>query len=531
MDETTGQLFLKKTLTHYSPSVYAYLRDHRNPHVPAVHSFREENGRLIVLEEYVQGKTLDELLAAGTLKDTDKYSILTGLCDALTFLHSAPSPIIHRDIKPSNVMLTSDGFVKLIDYDAAKIHIPEKQKDTTLIGTPGSAAPEQYGFAQSDVRTDIYALGVLIQTLFPGDPRYERIALKATSIDPKDRYQSAQQVRRVLEKALHRSRRYPARIIAFCIILCILPGITIFIIKSLSGKAAGSLSASASEDAPVSAAETASQDMPEPVSETAAEAGSEALPEPDAAAGSEAPYSSMDPEKDPARMLIDAAAPDLYREYLKEEEKRNRTASENTGTQAIPASDSALTIEESTWLITGTDSIESHLKCIAKLKNQTSDMVAVSPGIRVTVRNQDGSIAATKEKTIRYIMPGDSSVLLRLLAVPVSLKKDMQVSIDVISSGWVPADSVDYPKSSDILISNVSEYTSGMNQSITGEITNNYSAALPVPTLIALFLKDGKIIDAEYDYLDSLNPGITLPFQLEVFQPPEHDNVELYLSE
>ena len=124
-------------------------------HIPAIHSFWEEDGKLVVLEEYIQGKTLDALLSKGMLDEQEKIRIVLNVCDALSFLHSAKIPIIHRDIKPSNIMLTNDGIVKLIDYDAAKVFHRGKNEDTTLIGTVGRAAPEQFGFAQSDARTDV----------------------------------------------------------------------------------------------------------------------------------------------------------------------------------------------------------------------------------------------------------------------------------------------------------------------------------------------------------------------------------------
>ena len=101
-------------------------------------------------------------------------------------------------------MVTDDGIVKIIDYDAAKIYIAGQKKDTVMIGTQGLAAPEQYGFAQSDVRTDLYALGKLIERMLPGNADAKRIADKATQMDPEKRYASAaqmkQQIQRIREK-------------------------------------------------------------------------------------------------------------------------------------------------------------------------------------------------------------------------------------------------------------------------------------------------------------------------------------------
>ena len=224
-DVPTGRVYFKKTLDVYNTQVFTYLRDHRSRYVPSIQAFWKEGDRLVVIEELVQGRTLEELLpteaaTAGPGSDqpaataaracdrdgldfASKISILTQICDGLDFLHSADPPIIHRDIKASNIMVTDDGIVKIIDYDAAKIYITGQKKDTVMIGTQGLAAPEQYGFAQSDVRTDLYALGKLIERMLPDNIDAKRIAGKATQMDPNKRYISAlqmkHQIRRIRE--------------------------------------------------------------------------------------------------------------------------------------------------------------------------------------------------------------------------------------------------------------------------------------------------------------------------------------------
>ena len=120
-------------------------------------------------------------------------------CRILAQLHRAEPPIIHRDIKPGNIILTEDGTVKLLDMNAARQLSEGKEADTRLLGTAGYAAPEQYGFAQSDARTDIYAAGVLMNVLRTGCLPQEklaggslrRIVRKCTHIDPNRRYASA----------------------------------------------------------------------------------------------------------------------------------------------------------------------------------------------------------------------------------------------------------------------------------------------------------------------------------------------------
>ena len=218
-DIPTGKLYFKKTLDVYNEHVYAFLRDHKNRNVAAVQAFWKDGESLVVIEELIQGRTLDEILRAPETSGSEtepsgigrtesdsavisldipfseRIDILSQICDGLEFLHSADPPIIHRDIKASNIMVTDDGIVKIIDYDAAKIFITGQDKDTMMIGTQGLAAPEQYGFAQSDVRTDLYALGKLIERMLPENVDANRIAKKATEMDPKKRYTSAAQMK------------------------------------------------------------------------------------------------------------------------------------------------------------------------------------------------------------------------------------------------------------------------------------------------------------------------------------------------
>lgn len=213
-DIPTGKLYFKKTLDVYNEHVFTYLRDHRNRHVTAVQSFWKEGDKLVVIEELIQGRTLEEILSEHPeeLTFSDRIDYLTQICDGLQFLHSADPPIIHRDIKASNIMVTDDGIVKIIDYDAAKIFVKGQKKDTVMIGTQGLAAPEQYGFAQSNVRTDLYALGKLIERMLPGNYDAKRIADKATEMDPKKRYTSAEQmkgqIRRIREHESKLDRKF-----------------------------------------------------------------------------------------------------------------------------------------------------------------------------------------------------------------------------------------------------------------------------------------------------------------------------------
>ena len=199
MDPKTEKLYYRKQLDVYSIPVFKFLKENRHKNIPKIKIFWEEDEKLIVIEELVQGETLDKLLSE-RLSFEEKKRILLEICDGLTFLHSAVPPVIHRDIKASNIMVADDGSVIIVDYDAAKQYITSKNKDTVLIGTVGSAAPEQYGFGQSDERTDIYALGKLIERMLPNAPHAVPIVEKATKLDPSMRYKSVKEMKVQIEK-------------------------------------------------------------------------------------------------------------------------------------------------------------------------------------------------------------------------------------------------------------------------------------------------------------------------------------------
>ncbi len=203
-DNASGKLFYRKRLTIYNPEVFEWLRTHKSSYVPEIEYCWQDEDDLIVIEEFIQGKTLDVILEetgeGEGLPFQERIRILTEVCNGLLFLHGADPPIIHRDLKPSNIMLTEEGQVKIIDYDAAKLYVRGQKRDTQLIGTQGMAAPEQYGFAASDIRTDIYALGKLIEIMLPGNPDAARIAERATNLDPARRYSSAVQIREQIQR-------------------------------------------------------------------------------------------------------------------------------------------------------------------------------------------------------------------------------------------------------------------------------------------------------------------------------------------
>jgi serine/threonine-protein kinase len=144
-----------------------------HPNLPRVTDHFEQDGKAYLVMEYVPGETLLSLLQREGLPQAQArvFEWTRQLCDALDYLHTQNPPIIFRDLKPANIMLTPNGQVKLIDFGIARLFKPGQAKDTQAFGTIGYSAPEQYGRGQTDARSDVYSLGVLLHQLLTGyDP-------------------------------------------------------------------------------------------------------------------------------------------------------------------------------------------------------------------------------------------------------------------------------------------------------------------------------------------------------------------------
>ena len=214
-DSEDGHQYVKKLLTTYERSIYDYLMDHPIDHMPRISKVYESNNCLIVIEEHIEGATLADLMDKdGSVKSMDSNEairIAKCICEILKSIHNLPTPIVHRDIKPSNVMITPSGDVFLLDMNVAKWYDPEKTDDTRYMGTQYYAAPEQvgYGLSASSAKSDIYALGMLMNVMLTGKfPKEEKAAgpvwdiiEKCINLNADDRY-SAEELSYALESLL-----------------------------------------------------------------------------------------------------------------------------------------------------------------------------------------------------------------------------------------------------------------------------------------------------------------------------------------
>src|SRR2546423_98587 len=145
-----------------------------HPNLPGIYDHFTENERTYLVMQFIEGETLEEFLehtGGDPLSVEQVFDWAEQLCDVLSYLHSQPPPIVFRDLKPANVMVKKNGQLFLIDFGIARIFKPGQSHDTVALGSPGYAAPEQYGKAQSTPRSVLYSLGALLHSLLTGlDP-------------------------------------------------------------------------------------------------------------------------------------------------------------------------------------------------------------------------------------------------------------------------------------------------------------------------------------------------------------------------
>lgn len=201
----------------------ALLKSLSHPNLPIVADFFDDQGRPVLVMEFVPGQTLEHRIHEANAPLLEQQVVGYGIQIArvLHYLHTRQPPIIYRDLKPSNIMLTPEGVLKLIDFGVARTYKKSKSKDTVAMGSAGYAPPEQYGKGQTDARSDVYALGatllhlltnmppIPLQTPAPGsiqkmnpsvDAQTERVIVRAMALDPGARYRDTAE----FEQALHR---------------------------------------------------------------------------------------------------------------------------------------------------------------------------------------------------------------------------------------------------------------------------------------------------------------------------------------
>lgn len=201
-NEQSGEIMIKKRLDNINVEIMQKLCSIRHKNLAAVIKVTKENGSFYSYSEFVPGRSIQSYIDEGKIfSEEEALKIALQICDGLEKLHS--NGIIHRDITAANIILSYDGNVKIIDYGIARTAKENASRDTYILGTAGYAAPEQFGFSQTDERTDIYAVGVLVNMLltgkFPNEEmcsgRFKRIVKRCTSMDSSDRFSSVNELK------------------------------------------------------------------------------------------------------------------------------------------------------------------------------------------------------------------------------------------------------------------------------------------------------------------------------------------------
>lgn len=196
------------------------MADRKLSGVPKAYRIFEENGEVYLVREYIEGMSLAQMvLQKGGISEAEICRISRKICQTAEQFQNPDEPMIHRDIKPENIVVTPGSEVVFIDFGTMRSYKKDGSRDTFVVGTRGTAAPEQYGYTQTDQRTDVYAIGQTM--LYMVSESYEmnqlsecavsrrmkKIIEKACSFEPDKRYGDAAQLRRAVEKCQANNRK------------------------------------------------------------------------------------------------------------------------------------------------------------------------------------------------------------------------------------------------------------------------------------------------------------------------------------
>lgn len=196
------------------------MADRKLSGIPKTYRIFEENGEVYLVREYIEGMSLAQMvLQKGGISEAEICRISRKICQTAEQFQNPDEPMIHRDIKPENIVVTPGGEVVFIDFGTMRSYKKDGSRDTFVVGTRGTAAPEQYGYTQTDQRTDVYAIGQTM--LYMVSESYEKNQLsecavsrrmkkiieKACSFEPDKRYGDAAQLRRAVEKCQANNRK------------------------------------------------------------------------------------------------------------------------------------------------------------------------------------------------------------------------------------------------------------------------------------------------------------------------------------
>ena len=215
----SSDVFIRKEFSENSRQGFAYEKVWEEQQkgrflkgCPKIVDYYEYGCQRVVILEYVEGETLERCVRNNSLTDEQIKQLFSKVCDAVYEMHTIyEQPLIHRDLKPTNIIV-KNGEVSIIDLGIARFQRGGMTPDTTQFGTPAFAPPEQYGFGETSVESDVYALGMVLYFMLTGKlsnttlrdnasfrdeipVEFQNTLLKATSFDPKDRFHTVAQLK------------------------------------------------------------------------------------------------------------------------------------------------------------------------------------------------------------------------------------------------------------------------------------------------------------------------------------------------
>ena len=544
--------------------VWAALSECRCPRLPQVGATYEMPDRFVVVYDYIPGDTLDHALAScGRLGPAEAVQVVRDVCEAASDLHV--HAIVHCDITPSNIILAADG-AHLIDLGIARMTGQKHASNAAPLGTWGFAAPEQYGFAPVDGRTDVYALarllGFLLCGISPDDESFEAaladesvvpaalrdVAVRGAAFEPSARYQSAGELARAAQAALEGRRDAPAAS----------SGAGAFGAHSGAGDSASSAAGPVAGPAegpsagraehpgaesavrPASGrrrtvalgigigaaaiaaiavagllfanadsvAKTIAAKAPQSASGTGAGTTS------DADQASSGAGLSLDPEEI-ARAAVDSA---LSGNSSQEESSQGDAAKAVEG----------LSLVESGWSVGASGYVHYGFA----LRNDTDDLSVIFPTVKIVGRDADGSVLFSDEQIISRIEPGQT-LYWGSLAGNGTPPATVEFSVADLPDYAVSRAVQDYPS---FTVEGLSPVTNSLGLlSFTGELTcegdmPKSSVANEVALTIILRDDQGKIVYGETSFVGGVSSGKTVPFEATLMESASYATAEAYVQ-
>ncbi|WP_346697234.1 serine/threonine protein kinase [Thermophilibacter mediterraneus] len=489
--------------------VWALLGECDCPRLPRVVATYEMPDEFVVVCDYVPGENLEELVATrGRLGEGRACELVAQLCDAAAALHARG--IIHRDISPRNVVVAADG-AHLIDLGIARLTTAGATHDTTQLGTPGFASPEQHGFAQTDARSDVYSigrvLGYLLTGALPDVPEaaeYERlltddevvapevrvIVQRATAMEPSARYQSAAELAaalrgepvskgRVASDAPRATasptvdaaprRRWPMMALAATAVVSLLAAIALLLVD------AGLLGAPAATD--------------------------------DAAGGQVTSQGEKDgaPESDDRGSWSGAPA--------------------STSPESVAEASVSLEVVESGWSADDQGFVHYGIA----LRN-TGDAVVEYPAYTVTGRDESGAVLFSQEQVLSSIGAGETIWWGDLAGNPGQPPATVEFSANGVEDYQVGSEA---ERSATFAVSGARPVSDGLGgTNFVGEVTCERDDGSDIGSDVALSVllrdEDGNIVFGAVGFASRPDPGSTTTFEVSCHTVPDYASYEVH---